>query len=472
MHQLLAKLPPSHKDIEQAVLGTILLDPSTFDEIVGKLKTPDVFYFEPHRIMFSAICEMATNGNTISPMALCAKLDTEKKLEQVGGNYSVMSLLDNASPDSESTYTYVLLEAYMRRELIRICGQVGNHAYRNDCNVFELIATTEQQIDKITDQTITSPFYPVGHLAEEDMEELQQRVQRVRNNDGSLSGADTGYRTLNRITNGWQKGDMIVLAARPSVGKTAFSLNLALACMNSVQNPMPVGFFSLEMDTAKLRMRLMAMINNIGLTNISSGQLTDHEMGIIAKSLTDIKRMPLYIDDSSNNTILDIRTKARQMKRKHNVGLIIIDYLQLITPTKTSAVREVQVSEISREIKKLAKELQIPIIALSQLNRSIESRTDKEPNLSDLRESGAIEQDADLVSFLYRFDDKTMLKIAKHRNGKTDICEFSSNLDLQKFYEYGATPPEESAYKGFQATSHSGNPPKLMPFNFDNDVKF
>lgn len=458
---------PADLQIEKALLGTMLLDANQIEDIKTRLKTKAVFFFEPHQIIVETIWAMFDKGAQIDIVTLTAQLRDSKKLEYVGGAYEIGSLLDHATGMNVDTYCMMLLELYAKRELYKVCGKTITDIYKPDVDVFDLLASTEKQLGQIVENNITVPFAPIGHGLNEDIEQLYERIENVKQNNFALSGVDTGYRTLNLITNGWQKGELIILAARPSVGKTAFALNLALKAIESQSTPSRVGFFSLEMDTSKLRMRVMANVADVGMTNLTTGRLNNAEVQRIETNRNKVATMPLFIDENSNASIIDIKAKIRQMVNKFGVRLVIIDYLQLISPTDRKMIREQQIAEISRELKKVTKELKIPIIALSQLSREIEKRADKEPNLADLRESGAIEQDADVVAFLYRHDDLIKLKFAKNRNGKLDIIDLKANYDTQKFYEANEAP--ENPYIGFKATETSGTAPVIKnPFTEDS----
>ena len=449
------KLPPQAPELEAAILGGMMMDPRCIDDVSSIIPAGACFYADANCRIFDAITRLYQRGSRIDFMTVCEELKSKEDLDMAGGSYYVTSLTrDVISAANIEEHARIVMQKYILREMIRIGGEILTAAFDGSNDVFELLQQAEQSFTKLAEDNIQTPYLQIAHQAVKDLEDIAEHRERIKEQGQVLTGVNTGFPTINRITNGWQKGDLIILAARPSVGKTAFSLNLALnaGC--------PVGFFSLEMSLESLRKRLTAIQTRVPLTNITSCRLDDVQFQKMRDNLSKLSNTPLYVDDSSTLTVFDIKAKARRMVKREGVRMIIIDYLQLITAHNERMIREQQVSQISRELKKLSKELQIPIIALSQLNRDVDKRAgNKEPVLADLRESGAIEQDADLVSFLYWFDNHIRWRLAKHRNGKLDHVDFVANLDVQMFSEFGNEFPEKEVV-GFKPTEHSG---RLIP---------
>lgn len=455
------KMQPQAVELENMVLGAVMLEPNKLDEVVSIIPSQECFYSDPNQRIYASIQRLSNKGSRIDFMTVCEDLRSNSELEMVGGSHYVTSLTrDVVSAAHIEEHARIVMQKFFQREVIRISGELINEAYEDSTDSFDLMEKAEREFTKLTEDNIRSDYKHISHQATADLEELDEQMKRIEEfGMGTLTGVKSGFKTIDKITNGWQPGDLIILAARPAVGKTAFSLNLA---MNA---EVPVGFFSLEMTLPQLRKRIISMQTNVGLTNISSGQLNSDQFDKIRGNISRLRDTNLYVDDSDTLTVFDLKSKVRRMKKKERIQLVIIDYLQLITASNERAIREQQVSQISRELKKLAKELQIPIIALSQLSRSIDTRKEnKEPVLSDLRESGAIEQDADLVSFLYWYDNMIRWKLAKHRNGKLDRVDFIPNLDIQKFVEVGQEFPE-AEIKGYSPTPHSG---RLIPIEEAN----
>ncbi len=446
---LYGKMPPQATDLESAVLGALMLESRKMDDVTAIIPEAECFYTDANQRIFEAIKRMYNRGARIDFMTVCEELKTTSELEIVGGSYYVTSLTMNVvSSANIEEHSRIVMQKYIMREIIRKSGELLNEAYEDTTDVFDLLQRAETEFTKLSEENIKTPYQHISYNAIEDINDIQLHRERIEQNGSMLTGVSSGFQTVDRITNGWQKGDLIILAARPSVGKTAFALNLA------INAGVPVGFFSLEMTMASLRKRINSMQTSVGLTNITSCRLDDAEFIKLRDNVGRLNKLPLYVDDSDTLTVFEMKTKARRMKKKHGIGLIIIDYLQLTTST-SGWNREQQIAEISRELKKLAKELEIPVIALSQMSRDVEKRKG-EPMLSDLRESGAIEQDADLVTFLYWHDDNIRWKVAKHRNGKLDRVDFIPNLDIQKFAEIGSEFPE-AIVQGYKPTEYSGN---------------
>ncbi|GAO43769.1 replicative DNA helicase [Flavihumibacter petaseus] len=432
------KVPPQAKDLEEAILGAIMLESRAFDT-VSEILQPDRFYVNAHELIFRAMQNLAQKSVPIDIMTVTEQLRKQEQLEMVGGPYYVTKLTNTVvSSANLEAHCRIVLEMYMKREVIRLGGQFVGDGYDDAVDVFDLIDRVETDIMALSTSTVKTDFRPISS----GLVKVVHQMEDIRHRPEALTGVTSGFPEVDRCTNGWQKTDLIILAARPSVGKTAFALNLA---RNAAMAPDPVGvgLFSLEMSESQLVQRILSAESGIFLERIKNGRLDDHHMAqIYHRGVERLHEAPIYIDDSAALNIFELRAKARRMKNKFDVGLIIIDYLQLMSgDTNKSDNREREIAKISRELKRLAKDLEVPLIALSQLSRAIESRASREPQLSDLRESGAIEQDADLVGFLYRPSDKEimddrelenkgMVKIAKHRNGSLMdfVGEFHGNI--------------------------------------------
>ena len=453
-NMVFGKVPPQAKELEEAVLGAIMLEKSAFDTVIEILK-PECFYSEANQRIFKSMQSLAQKSLPIDLLTVVEELKIREELDLVGGPYYV-SKLTNAVVSSANidAHSRIILQKFIQRELIRISGEIIGDAYEDSTDVFDLLDDAESKLFEITNNHLRKNFDDINTVLVKTI----QRIEDMRNRDEDITGVASGFPSLDRVTYGWQPTDLIVLAARPSVGKTAFALNLARYAAvveeKSSRKPVPVAFFSLEMSAGQLVQRILSAESEIWLEKISRGKLEEHEMKqLYKKGIERLSNAPIFIDDTAALNIFELRAKCRRLKNKHNVGLIIIDYLQLMSGAgeNRNGNREQEISRISRDLKGLAKELQVPIIALSQLSREVEKRKEgaKIPQLSDLRESGAIEQDADMVMFLYRpeyYDitanefgesnkGETYVKIAKHRNGSLETIKLKALLHIQKFIE-------------------------------------
>ncbi|MFL9481327.1 replicative DNA helicase [Chitinophagaceae bacterium LWZ2-11] len=442
------KIPPQAKELEEAVLGAIMLEKSAFDTVSEILK-PNCFYVEAHQHIFSCMQGLQQKSMPIDILTVVEELKFKELLEAVGGPYYVTKLTNMVvSTANIEAHSRIVLQKFIQRELIRISGEIIGDAYEDSTDVFDLLDEAEDKIFKITNNFLKTDYSEMSSA----LAQAVTRIDELRTKTEDISGVPSGFPTLDKITYGWQPTDLIILAARPAVGKTAFALNLARnAAMNPIR-PTPVGFFSLEMGAAQLVQRILSAESEIPLEKISRGKMEDYEyQQLHSKGIKRLESAPIYIDDTASLNIFEFRAKARRLVNKHNVGFIIIDYLQLMSGSDKGGNREQEISTISRNLKGLAKELQIPIIALSQLSRAVETRKEsKMPQLSDLRESGAIEQDADMVMFIYRPEyyevmnnemgestkGETHVRIAKHRNGSLDTVKLKALLHIQKFEEW------------------------------------
>lgn len=443
------KIPPQARDLEEAVLGAIMLEKSAFDTIIEILK-PECFYVDAHQEIFKSFQNLAQKSMPIDMLTVVEELKTSGKLDEIGGPYYITKLTNAVvSTANIEAHSRIILQKFIQRELIRISGEIIGDAYEDSTDVFDLLDDSETKMFNITNNYLKKNYEDIGNALAKTI----NRIDELRTKKEDISGVPSGFPSLDRVTYGWQPTDLIILAARPSVGKTALALNLARNAALHPVKPTGVGIFSLEMSASQLVQRILSAESEIMLEKIARGKLEEYEyQQLHTKGIKKLEQAPIFIDDTAALNIFEFRAKARRLVNKHNVGLIIIDYLQLMSGTgDRGANREQEISNISRNLKALAKELGIPIIALSQLSRAVETRKEsKMPQLSDLRESGAIEQDADMVMFIYRPEyyetysnengestrGETHIKIAKHRNGSLENIKLRALLHIQKFEEW------------------------------------
>jgi replicative DNA helicase len=492
------KLPPQAPELEVAVLGALMLEQSKTDDVVDIIPDGECFYVDAHQRIYNAILRLYRGSRSTDFMSVCDELKRNQELELVGSYYFVTGLTkDVVSSAAIEEHARIVMETFTKRELIRNCSEIINDAYEDGADAFDLLDKASNFGSNLLDKIITKQF---EHISK-PMGELVMNTLNLSIQDDKLTGVESGFTEFDRIKKGFKKGNLIIVAARPSVGKTAFALNLAVNAVISQRKPTAVGIFSLEMDREELSQRMLSNISNIPLEDIVGANLTEQEKQHLVNVNDQIARMPIYIDDSPNLNSLNLKAKAKKMVNKHNVGLIIIDYLQLMTgDSNKSFNREQEISKISRELKILAKTLKVPIIALSQMSRNVEGRSDNIPKLSDLRESGAIEQDADDVYFLYDNSKEELkknpyrvnerhLKIAKHRGGKKADLTFEFNGAYQRFEKerlksmdaefttvsdtYISTPNKVHVVSGdrFKVIQHSIEPTIEIP-NDINELPF
>ncbi len=485
------KIPPQAKDLEEAVLGAIMLEKNAFDTVVEVLK-PDCFYVEANQHIYRAMQGLQQKNSPIDLLTVVEELKFREELELVGGPYYVTKLTNAVvSSANIEAHSRIILQKFIQRELIRISGEIIGDAYEDSTDVFDLLDEAESKLFEITNNHLRRDYASIDTILVKTI----SRIEDLRTRQDEITGVPSGFNILDRITYGWQASDLIILAARPSVGKTAFALNLARNAALHPTKPTPVGFFSLEMSASQLVQRILSAESEIWLEKISRGRLEEHEMKqLYKKGIERLASAPIHIDDTAALNIFELRAKCRRLRNKHNVGLIIIDYLQLMSGTgeNRNSNREQEISRISRDLKGLAKELQVPIIALSQLSREVEKRSqgNKMPQLSDLRESGAIEQDSDLVMFMYRpeyYDitanelgesnkGETHIRIAKHRNGQLETIKLKALLHIQKFIEddgdFDAALPPGGSWKPVKDTDGEGAKLYIQKGSKMNDGEF
>lgn len=451
------KIPPQAKDLEEAVLGAVMLEKTAFDTVIEILK-PECFYVEAHQRIFRAMQGLANKSQPIDILTVAEELRSREELDVIGGAYYVTKLTNAVvSAANIEAHARIILQKFIQRELIRISGEIISDAYEDSTDVFDLLDDAEGKLFEITNNHLRKNFDTIDSVLVKTI----QRIEDMRHKNEDVTGVPSGFSQLDKVTYGWQNTDLIILAARPAVGKTAFALNLARNAAMSPTKPTGVALFSLEMSAGQLVQRILSAESEIWLEKIARGKLEEHEMKqLYARGIQRLAQAPLFIDDTPALNIFELRAKCRRLKNKHNIGMVIIDYLQLMSGSNENRQtnREQEISNISRNLKGLAKELSIPIIALSQLSRAVEQRGAKEgsrvPQLSDLRESGAIEQDADMVMFLYRPEyyemsqnaegesvkGLTEVKIAKHRNGSLETIKLKALLHIQKFTNWDEDP--------------------------------
>ena len=439
------KIPPQALDLEEAVLGAMLIDKKGVDEVIDILQ-PDAFYKTAHQYIFNAIYQLFHDSQPIDLLTVSSALRKDGKLEIVGGEFYLVQLSQRVASSAHIEFhARIILQKFIQRSLIRISNEIIETAYKDSTDVFDLLDEAESKLYDVTQGNIKRSSQSAQNL----VIEAKTRIEEISKREG-LSGVSTGFQKLDKLTSGWQPSDLIVIAARPGMGKTALTLSMARDI--AVTKEIPVAFFSLEMSSVQLITRLISAETGLSSEKLRTGKLADHEWQQLNVKVTDLEKAPLFIDDTPSLSIFDLRAKARRLASQNGIKLIIVDYLQLMTAGSSSKVgnREQEISTISRNLKALAKELDVPVIALSQLSRAVETRGGtKRPMLSDLRESGAIEQDADIVSFIYRpeyynideWDDdehspsegQAELIVAKHRNGGLDNIRLKFISHLGKF---------------------------------------
>jgi len=440
------KLPPQATDLEEAVLGAFMIDRDAVTNAIEILRE-DSFYDDRHRLIFKAIRQLFEKTQPIDILTVTEELRKMGRLEEAGGPYYITSLTSRvASAAHVEHHARIVSQKFIQRELIRISTGIVHDAYEDTTDVFELLDNAEQSLFNIADQNLRTSYVELDNLLASTIKSIEES----RKNEDSLTGVPSGFTNLDRLTGGWQKSDLIIVAARPGMGKTAFTLSLARNA--AVDFNRPVAFFSLEMSAQQLVKRLISSEAELPAEKIIKGQLAEHEWVQMVKKSGKLGDAKIFIDDTPALNIFELRAKCRRLKMQHDIQMIMIDYLQLMTTSESSKIgnREQEISTISRALKSIAKELNVPIIALSQLSRKVEDRgASKKPMLSDLRESGAIEQDADMVVFLYRpeyynldqDEDGNSMRgiaqviIAKHRNGSLDTVNLRFIGQYIKFAE-------------------------------------
>ena len=459
------KIPPQAPELEEAVLGAIMLEKDKLAEVLEIVQSNDCFYVDSHQKIYAAIRRLFDKGMPVDLLTVTDELRKSNELEIVGGAYYLtrltMSVVSSAHVEAHAR---IVMEKFIQRELIRISGMVISDAYEDSTDVFDLLDKAESNLYEITDKHLRKNFKSLKEV----MVTTVREIEEAKNKQEDVTGVPTGFKMLDKLTSGWQKNALIIVAARPAVGKTAFCLNLAMNAALHTGKSFPVAFFSLEMGAGELVKRMLSATTEVSMDAITKGRMQEHEFVQMTQRMNKLAAANIFLDDQAALNIFELRAKARRLKQKHDIQMIIIDYLQLMqADINKGGNREQEISKISRDLKSLAKELEIPIIALSQLNRGVESRKEsKVPQLSDLRESGAIEQDADMVMFLYRpeyyginndemgnsIEGETHIHIAKNRSGVTDTVKLRFIKEYQKFVDI----EENNGFGGFGGGNFGG----------------
>tara|TARA_B100000497_G_C7664819_1_gene400735 strand:+ start:37 stop:1557 length:1521 start_codon:yes stop_codon:yes gene_type:complete len=483
------KIPPQALDLEEVVLGAMMIDKKGVDAVIDILH-PYAFYKEAHQFVFEAIVKLFENTEPIDLLTVSSKLKSEGRLDKVGGDYYLVQLTQKVSSSAHIEYhARIILQKYIQRSLIKISTEIIEDSYDETQDVFDLLDTAESKLYDVTQGNIKKSTETAQSL----VIQAKKKIEEISNKDG-LSGVPSGFSDVDKLTSGWQPSDLVIIAARPGMGKTA--LTLSMARNMAVAKNIPVAFFSLEMSSIQLITRLISSETGLSSEKLRTGNLEKFEWEQLNVKVSSLENAPLYIDDTPSLSIFDLRAKARRLSSQYGIKLIVIDYLQLMTAggSNKNGNREQEISTISRNLKALAKELNVPVIALSQLSRAVETRGgSKRPILSDLRESGAIEQDADIVSFIYRpeyykideWDDEERTPstgqaefiVAKHRNGGLSNIRLKFISNLGKFenidnfdspFEYQSKINQESPKinpdQAFESGTYRGEDGEDIPF--------
>ena len=434
------RLPPSNLEAERAVLGSCLLDRDALVDVTEFL-SPDDFYDLNYRDVYNVILEMTQRSKPVDMLTLSAELSDRGLLEKLGGQSFLAAIVDSTPTAANAEYhARIVRDKAVRRRLISAGNAITRMGYEEGKDLSELLEDAERLVFEVSKTRNESNFKSLAEVMKSTFDKIQEAFARE---DNSLTGIDTGFIDFNKVTRGLQRGALNIIAARPSMGKTALAMNIARNV--AVKTKLPVLVFSLEMGAEQLAMRLLSAESRINLQDLFNGTFGNNDWRTLQEAASTLIEAPLYIDDSSVLTTIEMKARSRRFKAKHGeLGLIVVDYLQLMSASRTMDNKQNEVAEISRGLKAIARELDVPVIALSQLSRSVESRDNKKPQLSDLRDSGAIEQDADLVALLYRDsyykeelrDDNTAsLNIAKNRNGPTREIKLIFQRELTRFVD-------------------------------------
>ncbi|MFQ5706260.1 MAG: replicative DNA helicase [bacterium] len=434
------RMPPQAIEAEMAVLGAMLIDKEAVTKCIEMLEDTS-FYKTAHQKIFKAALNLDGGGTEIDYLTITDELEKMGVLEEVGGAYYITELANRVpSAASVEYYAKIVLEKSLLRKLIEVSSEIANDAFEAKEDAVEIIDSAEQKIFTLSEKKLRKGFQKMEPVLRNTFDIIDSYHKRK----GSVTGVATGFAKLDELTSGFQNSDLIIVAGRPSMGKTAFCLNIARNA--AVDHRLPVGIFSLEMSNTQLAMRMLCSEAKVDSHKVRTGMLPQEDWPKLSMSVGRLAEAPIFIDDSAALSVLEIRAKARRLKTEENVGLLIIDYMQLVKGPRSAESRQIEISLISQSLKALAKELDIPVVALSQLSRAVESRGgDRRPILSDLRESGAIEQDADVVMFIYRpevyarrdmpIEEQGIAEIiiAKQRNGPTGDVKLAFQKDFVLF---------------------------------------
>jgi replicative DNA helicase len=431
------KVPPHNIEAEQAILGGILINNDALNQVVDILSDED-FYREAHALIFNGMLTLYNRDDPVDLITLSQVLKEKGVLEKIGGTAYLASLAEATSTSAGIVYhSEIVKDLAMRRDLINQCSNISEVCFQSTNDTEEILDLAERSVFQIAERRIDQNFYPIDEVVKKSFKRIETTSGR------KITGISTGFTDFDERTSGLQPSDLIIIAGRPSMGKTALALNIAYNA--ALEEKVGVAIFSLEMSSLQLGIRLLGSDAMIDAWKLRKGSLQDDDYLRLTDSANRISELPIYIDDSSGLSALEMKAKARRLKKKHDISLLIIDYLQLMQSKRSVESRQLEISDISRSLKALAKDLDIPVIAVSQLNRKVEDRPNKRPLLADLRESGAIEQDADLIVFIYREEmynrtdenrGKAELIIAKHRNGPTGNVNLTFREQFTKFQNY------------------------------------
>ncbi|HEY0905318.1 MAG TPA: replicative DNA helicase [Marmoricola sp.] len=416
------RTPPQDMAAEQSVLGAMLISKDAIADVTEVLRGTD-FYRPSHETVYDAIIDLYGRGEPVDMVTVAAELQRRGELQRIGGAPYLHTLSANVPIAANAGYyAEIVREKAILRRLVNAGTRIVQIGYAGEGQVDDIVDEAQAEVYKVTDKRASEDYAPLSDI----MDGVLDEIEAISNREAGIYGVPTGFADFDDLTNGFHGGQMIIVAARPAMGKSTLALDFCRAA--SIHNNLASVFFSLEMTRSEITMRLLSAEAKVPLNHIRNGNMTDDDWAKLARKMGEVSSAPMFIDDSPNMTMMEIRAKARRLRQRHDLRLIVIDYLQLMTSGKKVESRQLEVSEFSRQIKLLAKELEVPVIALSQLNRGPEQRSDKRPMVSDLRESGSIEQDADMVVLLHRDDvyekestrpGEADLIVAKHRNGPT-----------------------------------------------------
>jgi len=464
------RVPPQALDLEESVLGALLIEKEPLNIVMEILK-PESFYRDAHQLIFAAVQQLFAKLEPVDTLTVVEQLRRNGMIETVGGPAYIAQLTRKVLSSANAEYhARIILQKFIQRELIQISSEIIRKAYEDTTDVFDLLNIAEEKLFGVSENHLRHNMNSLPKL----LQEARENIEKASKMENNLSGVPSGFTDLDRMTSGWQKSDLIIIAARPAMGKTAFVLSLARN--TAVLNKRAVAVFSLEMSAVQIATRLLAAESQVSSDKIRKGQLDENEKVRINHSLNVLSEAPIFIDDTPALSVFELRTKCRRLKQKNDIELIIIDYMQLMTGSSESGgTREQEISSISRAVKALAKELNVPILCLSQLSRNVEKRPGNfKPQLSDLRESGSIEQDADIVVFLYRAEyyklepengipGSSEIIIAKHRNGPVGsahlkfVEDFAQFKDIENFESFKSMSefPDNNSFDSDDSSSYT-----------------
>ena len=449
----MAKTLPHHHEAEQSVLGSIFLDPKEMSNVIDQLNQED-FFDRSHMLIFEAMKDLHQQNLEIDFTSVASKLEANQNLQKAGGLKYIVSLSEMVPSTSHlETYVSLVKDGSLKRQVIKLAGEIVEKGYQGDMDANDFLTLAEEEIFALAQKRKTSVFSTLDEV----MKEVKEKTEKNRDKKGGITGLRTGFSNLDQITAGLQPEELVILAARPSMGKSAFAMNLALnVSKRNKDGAASVAIFSLEMSNEQLASRMLSSESNIENNKIKTGNLTSREWQFLEGGIQSLSRLNIVFDDSSAVTVADIRAKCRKLSQQGRLDFVVIDYLQLVKGDDRSGNRQEEVAKISRGLKQMARELKVPILALSQLSRDVEKREDKRPVLADLRESGSIEQDADIVMFLFRKDyyerkednrtGEVELSIAKNRQGMAGVV-LSYRFDTEFSRFTAQADREEEAYK-------------------------